>query len=36
MTGWALAPADWPAAVRDRVAALAAEKYRQPAWNDRR
>jgi lipoyl(octanoyl) transferase len=36
MTGWALAPMDWPAAVRDRVAALAAEKYRQPAWNDRR
>jgi lipoate-protein ligase A len=34
--GWELRPADWTGPLRDRTAAIAAEMYRRPAWNDRR
>src|SRR5262249_32156630 len=34
--GWELRPADWTGPLRDRTAAITAEKYRRPAWNDRR
>ena len=35
-TGWALAPAEWTAEEKARAAAIRAEKYANPAWNEKR
>jgi lipoate-protein ligase A len=35
-TGWSLAPSSWRPGERERVAALAAEKYGRDAWNRKR
>lgn len=35
-TGWRLVPGDWTAAERERIAEIAAMKYRPGEWNERR
>ncbi len=35
-TGWRLEPSDWTEGERRRINALAAAKYSDPAWNDKR
>jgi lipoate-protein ligase A len=36
MTGWTIAPTEWSNELTARREQLAAEKYRQPAWTERR
>jgi lipoate-protein ligase A len=35
-TGWAVLPGEWTAEERERTAAIRAEKYANPAWNEKR
>ncbi|MCS6866733.1 MAG: biotin/lipoate A/B protein ligase family protein [Gemmataceae bacterium] len=35
-TGWPIQPGDWSEAERQRIAAIRAEKYANPAWNEKR
>jgi lipoyl(octanoyl) transferase len=35
-TGWAVTPGEWTAAEAERTAAIRAEKYAHPAWNEKR
>ena len=35
-TGWAVTPGEWTAEERDRTAGIRAEKYANPAWNEKR
>ena len=35
-TGWTVTPGEWTAEERDRTAGIRAEKYANPAWNEKR